>query len=68
MTIYKSKDYAEGEKLSYASSDGRQLSVALPFWMKEKIRNEAQENKQSISRYVINLLKKEWEENNTNNL
>ncbi len=62
MTIYRSRNYQEGEKLSYASIEGSQLSCALPKWMKEKLRNKAQENKQSISRYVINLLKKEWGE------
>lgn len=61
MRIYKSKDFQEGEKLGIEKEN--QLSVALPFWMKEKIRNESQENKQSMSRYVINLLKNQWEEN-----
>lgn len=60
MKRYKSKDYAEGEKLSYKGKKGCQLSCHLPKWMKDKIREKSQESEMSISRYVINLLKKEW--------
>mgnify|MGYP002632914855 CR=1 FL=1 len=59
---FKSEHYAEGEKLTYASMQGNQLSVALPAWMKQKVRDEANAREISISRYVIDMLKKEWEE------
>jgi len=57
---FKSEHYAEGEKLTYASMQGNQLSVALPAWMKQKVREEAKAREISISRYVIDMLKKEW--------
>jgi hypothetical protein len=60
MKIYKSKDFEEEEKLGIGKEN--QLSVALPKWMKDKIRNESQDNKQSMSRYVINLFKNQWKE------
>ncbi len=57
---FKSPHYAEGEKLTWASKNGNQLSVALPAWMKQRLREISEAEEISISRYVIDVLKDEW--------
>ena len=55
-TKYKNKAYYLGEKLTHAGMTGNQLSVALPYWMKHRLRELSAEHKQSISGLVINML------------
>lgn len=55
-TKYKNKAYYLGEKLTHAGIVGNQLSVALPYWMKHRLRELSAEQKQSISGLVINML------------
>lgn len=61
---YKNKAYYLGEKLTHAGMQGNQLSVALPYWMKERLREMSKEKKESISGIVIKMLleKKEFNE------
>jgi len=61
---YKNKAYYLGEKLTHSGIQGNQLSVALPYWMKERLREMSAERKESISGIVIKMLleKKEFNE------
>jgi hypothetical protein len=63
---FKGKDFYMGEKLHHASSNGNQLSVALPAWMKDRLKEMKLEKSKSISRIIIEMLERD-EEFNTNN-
>ena len=55
-TKYKNKDYYLGEKLTHSGIQGNQLSVALPYWMKERLREMRADREESISGIIIGML------------